>query len=184
MKLLLRFLSTVVCTLALICIIAGCSSPKSATPPSSSPDLSDSNPANNPTKSPTKKEITITLDNWDTYFEFVEKEEEYKNDYNETTHIQHYYSLDLKEQYTLDEVDIKIDYSYQSTTYNTQYDLANKKIIWGDVMTGPNEKTNELEIQHDERTVAGEYFMIFGDHKEKCTDFEVNRIYGTLVIIE
>ena len=155
-------------------------STKDTPPQSSSPDFVASEPA----KEPTKKEITITLDNWNTYFEFVEKEEEYKNDYNEVEHIQYYYSFDLKDEYTLDKVDLKIDYSYLNTLYSVQEDLANKKIIWGDIIEGPTEKTQEVDVRYDERPMAGEAFVMSGSQKWKCTDFKVNRIYGTLVIIE
>lgn len=164
----------------LICLMSGCSSTKGAPPQSSSSNFI----ASKLEKEPTRKEITITLDNWNTYFEVVEKEEEYKNDYNETEHIRYYYSFDLKDEYTLDEVDIKIDYSYLNTLYSVQEDLTNKKIIWGDVIEGPTEETAEIDVRYDEYPMAGETFLMSGTQKRKCTDIKVNRIYGTLVIME
>lgn len=180
MKFPTRIIAVLVCILGLICTVAGCSYTKDTPPQSSFPEIV----VFEPEKEPIKKEITITLDNWNTYFEFVEKEEEYKNDYDEIEHIKYYYSFDLKDRYTLDEVDLKIDYSYLNTLYSVQEDLANKKIIWGDIIEGPTEETKEIDIRYDERPMAGEAFVMSGSQKWKCTDFKVNRIYGTLVIIE
>lgn len=172
-----RTLSLLLAFLCLFCFTTGC---KNQNKPSGSPPDSSS-----PTPHlPVLKEIEITLDNWDTYFEFVERDEEFKDDYNETVHIQHYYTLDLKEQYTLDEINIKIEYSYLYTDYKVQEDLVNKKIIWGDPIEGPIEETVEKYVRYDECPVAGEAFFISGSSKWKCTDFKVLRIYGTLTIIE
>lgn len=181
MNLAKRAFIVLVCTLGLICAITGCTSTKETQPQINSSDTISYEPSTPITKEPTKKEITITLDNWNTYFEFVEKEEEHKNDYNETDYIKHYYSFDLKDKYVLDEVDIKIDYSYIDTLYEVKEDLTNRKIIWGEIIEGPIEKTQEVNIRYDERKIAGQNF---GNYKSKCTDFKVHRIYGTLIIFE
>ena len=180
MKFKSRTLCVLICIFSLSYIISGCSSTKE-TP---SKDISSDFVYSEPVKEPVKKEIEITLDNWDTYFEFVEKEEVSKNDYNEVDHIRFYYSLDLKDQYTLDKVDINVDFSYIYTVYDIQEDLTNKKIIWGNVIEGPAEETKEIKMRYDEYSVAGETVFVSNISKTKCTDFKVNRIYGTLVIIE
>ena len=148
-------------------------------------ELSDELQSSN-SQPPSAKEIEITIDNWDIYFEFVEKEEEYRNEYNEIEHIQHYYELVLKEGYSLakEPMNIKFEYSYKGIWYSVQEDLVNKEIVWGEPLGSEQIETNELTIKWAETKVAGESLLISGHQKYKCSDFEILRIYGTLSIIE
>ena len=176
-----KFLSLLLAGICLICLVTGCSNPNK--PPLSS---SNSTPSATP-HIPILKEIEITLDNWSTYFEFVEMEEEYKNKYNETEHIQHYYSFVLKEDYVLAEkgTNISVEYSFTETQYRVREDLVNKKIIWGEQLEeGAKSITEEITIKWDKTGVAGETFTVHGTFKSKCSDFKVLRIYGTLAIME
>lgn len=169
-------------TIFVMCLImSGCSSQNNE---SKKPSYAQENISSD---IPSLKEIEITLENWDTYFEFVQKEKEYINDYNETEHIKHYYDFVLKDEFVMSEggTDINLEYSYRNTRYSVTEDLTNKCIVWGEqVQTLEENVVEEIEIKYSETGVAGEVFVINGDFKNKCTDFKVLRIYGTLSILE
>ena len=137
-----------------------------------------------------KKEITITLDNWDTYFEFVKKEEERINKYNELEDIEADYCFVLKEEYAFSPdggTEINVEWRFKRTLKKYSLDLINKKVILSDIDSSP-------ETVIEEATISPYYpssFIIVGDrnlsskeYKYQYTDFEVLRIYGTLVLCE
>lgn len=169
-------------TLCAVCLItSGCSAQKNKSPNHSTTQ------ENSNIHIPSPKEIEITLENWDTYFEFIEKEEEYKNEYNETEHIMHYYALVLKDDYVMSETgtDIAVEYSYLDTRYKVKEDLINKRIEWVEyIEDSDDDVVEEIKIKHAETGVAGEVFGVVGNFKSKCSDFKVLRIYGTLSILE
>lgn len=178
-----KTLSLFLAVLCLISLITGCKTAEKTNSESSThrPSLFST------PKTLSVKEIEITTENWDTYFEFVEKEKEYKNKYNETEHIQFYYAFVLKDGYIMADkgTEIEMEYSFIESFYRVEEDLINKKIIWGE-HTGTSEEPviQEYRITRAESKVAGESLFIGGTSKSKCSDFKVLRIYGTLAIME
>lgn len=172
---------TIILFLCATCLItSGCSK-------GSSQDFSDTQNTTI-TSQETKKEkkIEITLENWDTYFEFVEKVQGYKNEYNETEYVcsNHYFVLKDKYVMASSGTDIALEYSYHTAKYKVKEDLTKETIIWGEYIENTKEDLiEEARIKRSETSVANNA-LLSHDSKYRRSDLQVLRIYGTLSIIE
>lgn len=182
MKHIRKTLSILLAAISLVIFVTGCGDSKEKESPSPSPESTNST-----AQTPSIKNIEITSENWDTYFEFVEKEKEYINDYNEIEHISLTYYFSLKDEFVMNKegTDIALMYSYHESQYKVEEDLTNKKIIWGELISENEEPVvEETNIRYSPCPIAGEVFMTNGNFKSQCSDFQVIKIYGTLSILE
>ena len=136
---------------------------------------------------PRTKEIIITLDNWDTYFEVTKKEEEVINKYNELVNIDTEYYFTLKNEFGsyLEGTSINVEISFKMTTMAYKLDLANRKILWGETDGETETDTVELHIAYFYSDhIIGDRNLSSSMYKRQYSDFKVLRIYGTLVLCE
>jgi len=139
---------------------------------------------------PTKK-ITITLDNWDTYFEFTKKEEENINKYNELEDITTSYYFTLKDDYILasEGTHINVEFSFKQTMKICELDKINKKIVWGEPVDKAKTVVKEKEFYNSwllTNSIISDNNLVSYENnlKYQYSDFEVLRIYGALTICE
>lgn len=114
-----------------------------------------------------KKEIEITLDNWDQYFEIVENTDWRKNAFGEAENLNISYSFKLKDEYqTAYNNDIAVEIHAEKVLVDIDLDLAEAKYCYLDVI-------NETYDFNTIETLTGNEINFFS-----CSDgyFEQNDI--------
>lgn len=114
-----------------------------------------------------KKEIKITLDNWDQYFEIVENTDWRKNAFGEAENLNISYSFKLKDEYqTAYDNDIAVEIHAEKVLVDIDLDLAEEKYGYLDVI-------NETYDFNTTETLTGNEINFFS-----CSDryFEKNDI--------
>lgn len=114
-----------------------------------------------------KKEIEITLDNWDQYFEIVENTDWRKNAFGEAENLNISYSFKLKDEYqTAYDNDIAVEIHAEKVLVDIDLDLAEGKYCYLDVI-------NETYDFNTIETLTGNEINFFS-----CSDgyFEQNDI--------
>ncbi len=151
----------------------------------------DPQPTNTPEPTPSQT-VQLTMDNWQDYFEIVEKEEPQKNRFDEVENIFFTNYLVLKNGYEIFEpsvgneyTDIDIEYSYD--TEKRWYTLdENGVATWGEVEPYENGRTEIVSltsggnllpfcIEHSHSYSTGRYICV-------KTNITVTRIQGTLYL--
>ena len=142
------------------------------------------------TKPTANSGISITMDNWQDYFEFVEKANPRKNAFDETESLSYDYYFCLKSK-NIDnnaKIDIVVEYSYTAKEWEYEIDADKKsiKLLKPCKYQTPYYTENIVSEIHssEEQVIIGQYFP--PDNTEvklrvvKCTDFVVMRIKGTI----
>lgn len=114
-----------------------------------------------------KKEIEITLDNWNRYFEIVENTDWRKNAFGEAENLNISYSFKLKDEYqTAYDNDIAVEIHAEKVLVDIDLDLAEEKYCYLDVI-------NETYDFNTIETLTGNEINFFS-----CSDgyFEQNDI--------
>lgn len=140
----------------------------------------------------TSGSITITLDNWDEYFEFVVEEEWQENAFGEAEGLHFVYKFQPKEEYA-DKIkknanfSIAVEYTFTTTTslayVPITVDYENRTYSLGDIpsetMTGKRTfKYRGLAEYVGELGRALEGNTLYG----YCWDFDVTRVEGTIYL--
>ena len=133
--------------------------------------------------------VTITLDNWDEYFEFVTEEYWEENAFGEATRLNFLHYFRLKEEYKLKSTSnsVAVEYTYKRTSsmdyIPATVDLEQRTYTLGEFPS---------EILQGRRTVkftglpesVGDMSRVLADDElyEYCWDFDVTRIEGTIYL--
>lgn len=136
--------------------------------------------------------VTITLDNWDEYFEFVAVENWEENAFGETERLTFLYYFQPKEEYT-DKIkknvnfNLAVEYTCSTTSGLNPIPAAvnyeNRTYSLGDF------PSDTMKLKRDFRYTGipesvGEFARVLGDGMlhEYCWDFDVTRIEGAIYL--
>ena len=136
----------------------------------------------------TAKAVEISIDNWQEYFEIVEREETKKNEFEEIEDMYKDVYLVLKDEYEMVGYDtsIAIEYNYIEEWRYVEIDKENGVLTIGELVPDKeNEEMNGLtkEIIHSKTSLINGRSRSEG-MQAVPTNFEIVRIQGTLYIAE
>lgn len=95
------------------------------------------------------EEVTITLDNWQEYFEITDFVSTWKNSFGEVDSMQYGYSLSLKNEYVskVDDADVAFEYYFSEPCYaDIEYNLETKEIVVGEAYTEEQIKDKKMPV--------------------------------------
>ena len=105
-------------------------------------------------------EIEITSDNWQDYFEIVQEDHYFKNDFDEIYGVAEAYYLVLKDNYNLvpasqKESKVAVEISYKTTQYNYTFDSENLsyELTGSGYTQGDQTITTPLRIQETKESL-------------------------------
>ena len=136
----------------------------------------------------TAKAVEISIDNWQEYFEIVEREETKKNEFEEIEDMYKDVYLVLKDEYEMVGYDtsIAIEYNYIDEWRYVEIDKENGVLTIGELVPDKeNEEMNGLTMK-----ISGSKTSLINGRswsegmQAVPTNFEIVRIQGTLYIAE
>ena len=136
----------------------------------------------------TAKAVEISIDNWQEYFEIVEREKTQKNEFEEIEDMYKGVYLVLKDEYEMVGYDtsIAIEYNYINEWRYVEIDKENGVLTIGELVPDrENEEMNGLTMK-----IGGSETSLTNDRswsegmQAVPTNFEIVRIQGTLYIAE
>ena len=136
----------------------------------------------------TAKAVEISIDNWQEYFEIVEREETQKNEFEEIEDMYKDVYLVLKDEYEMVGYDtsIAIEYNYINEWRYVEIDKENGVLTIGELVP---DKENE-EMNGLTKKISGSKTSLTNGRRRSegmqavPTNFEIVRIQGTLYIAE
>lgn len=145
-------------------------------------------PQTNESGEKTAKAVEISIDNWQEYFEIVEREETEKNEFEEIEDMYKGVYLVLKDEYEMVGYDtsIAIEYNYIEEWRYVEIDKENGVLTIGELVPDKeNEEMNGLtkEIIYSKTSLTNGRSWSEG-MQAVPTNFEIVRIQGTLYIAE
>lgn len=136
----------------------------------------------------TAKAVGISIDNWQEYFEIVEREETEKNEFEEIEDMYKGVYLVLKDEYEMVGYDtsIAIEYNYINEWRYVEIDKENGVLTIGELVPDrENEEMNGLTMKISGSKTSLTNGRSWSEGMQAVpTNFEIVRIQGTLYIAE
>ena len=138
--------------------------------------------------------VTLTAENFETYFEFCEESFFTKDASGNYAHLRYRHYYKLKEEFNMDESksSIKLSYGYTQSTKGVTIDFANQKFTLGEQI-GETKTYENIEINKFSKMTYKDYAVLLlqpthavkGDTQIMYfSDFKLNSVEGTLFLIE
>ena len=150
--------------------------------------LSNSGDASADNEEKSEVAVEITSENWQEYFELVEREEIERNNFDEIEDMYKSAYLVLKDKYEISgyETNIAVEYNYFTEWRYVEIDKENGVLMIGDLVPDrENEEHNGsmITIYGDEASLTNS--RTWSDGMQAVpTGFEIVRMQGTLYIME